>query len=161
MAGVMSDMKSDVLFVNLMRLLNSSSSIDIRKRIIKSMNGPYSEVALAFMGKRLRDESPDVCTLIFNQLIASHTQLKDFPSPETRMLVLTEGLCNPNPMVRDACIEFLTPTILENQDNLAHVFSILNCKLAFTNQYFARIPCLLVIAIHKILPSEMQIAKYL
>ena len=66
MAGVMSDMKSDVLFVHLMRLLNSSSSIDIRKRIIKSMNGPYSEVALAFMGKRLRDESPDVCTLIFN-----------------------------------------------------------------------------------------------
>ncbi len=71
MAGVMSDMKSDVLFVHLMRLLNSSHSVDIRKRIIKSLKGPYSEVALAFMGKRLRDESAEVCTLIFNQLIAS------------------------------------------------------------------------------------------
>ena len=61
----MSDMKSDIVFIHLMKLLISSNSVEIRKRIIKGLKGPYSEVTLAFMGKRLRDEDPNVCKLIF------------------------------------------------------------------------------------------------
>lgn len=58
-------MKEDAIFLAMMRLLNVSKSCDIRKRLIKGMKAPYSEAALAFIGKRLRDENDDVCLVIF------------------------------------------------------------------------------------------------
>lgn len=58
-------MKEDNIFLAMMRLLNSSKSVEIRKRIIKGMKAPYSETALAFIGKRLRDENDDVCCTIY------------------------------------------------------------------------------------------------
>jgi|LauGreDrversion4_2_1035121.scaffolds.fasta_scaffold52009_1 hypothetical protein len=61
----MSDMKKDDLFVCLIKLLNQSNSVEVRLRIIKSMPAPYTEMALAFMGTRLRDINPDVPILIF------------------------------------------------------------------------------------------------
>ena len=67
--SLLSDMKSDAIFLAMMRLLNSSKSSEIRKRVIKAMRAPYSEAALAFIGKRLRDENDDVCCAIFKQLI--------------------------------------------------------------------------------------------
>jgi len=62
-------MREDGIFLAMMRLLNSSKSAEIRKRVIKGMRAPYSEAALAFIGKRLRDENDDVCCAIFKQLI--------------------------------------------------------------------------------------------
>ena len=62
-------MKEDAIFLSMMRLLNSSKSAEIRKRVIKGMRAPYSEAALAFIGKRLRDENDDVCCSIYKQLI--------------------------------------------------------------------------------------------
>ena len=91
----LSDFKLDQVFVALMDLLMKSTSTGIRKMIIRGIKAPYSNVALAFLGKRLRDMSPDVVTLIFDQLTKSETELKDFPTPEARMLVLTEGLTSP------------------------------------------------------------------
>jgi len=48
-----------------MRLLVESRSTELRKKIIKGIKAPYSQTALAFLGKRLRDISPAVVTLIF------------------------------------------------------------------------------------------------
>jgi hypothetical protein len=47
-------------------------------------------------------------------LTVNKTLIEDFPSPETRMLLITEGLSHTNNLVRDACVEFITPSILAN-----------------------------------------------
>lgn len=49
------------------------------------------------------------------------------------MLVIAEGLQSASDSVRSACIEFLTPSILEHVDDLSYIFRQINCKLAFTN----------------------------
>lgn len=56
------------------------------------MRAPYSEAALAFIGKRLRDENDDVCQSIFRQLIENSTRIEDFQGDEAKMLVIAEGL---------------------------------------------------------------------
>jgi hypothetical protein len=56
------------------------------------MRAPYSETALAFLGKRLRDENDEVCCLIFRQLIENKTRIEQFSSEEARMFVVAEGL---------------------------------------------------------------------
>lgn len=85
-------MKTDHIFFAMMRLLNSSKSSEIRKRVIRNMRAPYSEAALAFIGKRLRDENDDVCQSIFRQLIENSTRIEDFQGDEAKMLVIAEGL---------------------------------------------------------------------
>ena len=160
-ASLISDCKSDPVFLQMMRLLVSSRSAEIRKRIIRGLKAPYSDEALAFLGKRLRDVNNDVVVLVFNQLAGDHVTLADFPTAEARMLLLTEGLTSKEEAVRDACINFLTPTILKHRNDLAAVFSMVDAKLAFVNQYYNRMPCLLTLAILKILPDEMTLVNYL
>lgn len=120
--SLISDMKSDSVFLAMMRLLNSSKSSEIRKRVIKAMKAPYSEAALAFIGKRLRDENDDVCCAIFKQLIDNQTRIENFSCDEAKMLVIAEGLQSANDGVRSACIEFLTPSIIEHADDLSYIF---------------------------------------
>jgi|688.fasta_scaffold350232_1 hypothetical protein len=60
-----------------------------------------------------------------------------------------------------ACIEFLKPTILSKKEDLSYIFKLIDTRLAFTNQYFARIPSVLILAMLEILPSEMDLAHYL
>jgi len=62
------------------------------------------------------------------------------------MLILIEGLTSPSENVRLACIDFLSPTILENED-LSYIFKLVDCRVAFINEYYNKIPCLLVLAI--------------
>ena len=108
-------MKSDVLFLSLMKLLNAPKcSVEIRKRIIKGFRAPISEPGLAFLGKKLRDENDEVCALVFKQLMTNEVRLENFQSDEARMLVLAEGLQTSNEKVRDACIEFLKNSVLDN-----------------------------------------------
>lgn len=76
----------------LLKLLSVSKSVEIRKKIIKNLRAPYPPQAMAFLGRRMRDTHPDVVTLIFKQLTINKTQIKDFNSAESRMLILTEGL---------------------------------------------------------------------
>ena len=87
-----------------MKLLCTSRSPEVRKKIIKVIKAPYSAGALAFLGKRLRDSNHDVCLLVFKQLIANKTDITAFSSKEARMLVITEGITSPNQDVRLACI---------------------------------------------------------
>jgi hypothetical protein len=133
----------------------------VRRRIIRSIKTPYSAGALAFLGKRLKDTNPDICSLIFKQLIDSKTEITAFPSKEARMLVIAEGITSPHTEVRLACLEFLRPTILSKPDDLSYIFTLIDTKLAFTNQYFARIPSVLILAMFEILPLEMDVAHYL
>ena len=130
-----------------------SQIVGIRRSIIKSLRAPYSAPALAFLGKRLRDVDLKIVEDIFNQMTSNKVSIKDFPTPEARMLVLTEGLTSHEPRVRDACIKFLSPTVLDcaQQHDIAGVLKLIEARLAFGNQYFGRMPALIVLAILEIL----------
>ena len=85
----------------------------IREKIIRSFRSPYSQPALAFLGKRLRDINTNLVELIFKQLTDNGVTISQFPTPEARMLVLTEGFTSQEAKVREACMQFLKPTVLE------------------------------------------------
>jgi len=74
------------------------------------------------------------------------------------MIVLTEGLTAKDGQVREKFFQFLTPTITED---LSHIFKLIDCKMTFQNQYFARLPYLIVIALLKILEDPVILAEYL
>jgi hypothetical protein len=72
-------MKNDELYIVLLQLLSKARSTDIRKRIIKTFKKPFSEETLACLAKRLRDISPEIAVLIYQQLTDSGCRLSDFP----------------------------------------------------------------------------------
>jgi len=96
--AILSDFKKDKdpIFAGLMKQLCTSKSVEVRKRIIRAIKTPYSAGALALLGKRLKDSSPEVCVLIFKQLLASKTEITAFDSKQARMLVITEGITSPH-----------------------------------------------------------------
>ena len=65
MASLLSNYEDDNIFRQMMKLLMSSKSAQIREKIIKSFRVPYSQPALAFLGKRLRDVNSNIVELIF------------------------------------------------------------------------------------------------
>ena len=157
----MSDCTGDSLFISMLRLLGSSRSAEIRKRIVRALKAPYSHEALAFLGRRLRDVNGEVIVLVFSQLASEGVTIEDFPSAEARLLVLKEGLSSNDEQVREACIKFYSPTVLKYRDNLATLFEMIDARLAFINQYYTRVPCLVILAIFQILPDEMIILNYI
>lgn len=161
--AILSEFKkdNDPIFALMMKQLCTSKNTEVRKKIIKAIRAPYSAGALAFLGKRLKDNNPAICELIFRQLIATKTEITAFPTKEARMLVITEGITSANQNVRLACIEFLRPTILSKPDDLSYIFKLIDTRLAFTNQYFARIPSVLILAMFEILPTEMDLAHFI
>jgi len=162
-ASLLSNYKDDALFLSLMKLLMMSTSQRIRETIIKSIKAPYSDAALAFLGKRLRDKKPAVVKLIFDQLISNGVTISQFPGPEARMLVLTEGFTSHEPIVREACIKFLTPTVQEYADknDIAGLLKLIEARLAFGNEYYGRIPGYVTLAILEILEQDVTLANYL
>lgn len=95
---LLSDFKKDTdpIFAQLMKQLSTSKSAEVRKRIIRAIKAPYSAGALAFLGKRIKDASPDVSILVFKQLLSTGTEITAFSSKEARMLVITEGITSPH-----------------------------------------------------------------
>ena len=79
------------------------------------------------------------------------------------MLLLTEGLTSKYPEVRLACQNFLAPTIKSyaNKNDLAGLLKLIEARLAFGNQYFGRIPGLLILAILEILDQDVTLCDYL
>ena len=63
----------------MMKLLIKSNSQQIREKIIKSFRVPYSQPALAFLGKRLRDVNASIVELIFKQLTVNKVTINEFP----------------------------------------------------------------------------------
>ena len=118
---------------------------------------------LAFLGKRMRDENLSVVELIFDQFIENGVTICQFPTPEARMLVLTEGFMSQRESVRQKCIHFLKPTVLEyaEHNDIAGLLKLIEAKLAFGNQYFGGIPGLLTLVILETLDNDMLLADYL
>lgn len=162
-ASLMSDYRDDRIFLQLMKLLANSTVQRTRESIIKSMRVPYSDQSLIFMGKRLRDSRPHVAKLIFDQLRENGVTISNFPGHEARLLILTEGFTRNDPQVRDACIDFLRPTVLEYaaKNDLAGLLKLIEVRLAFGNQYYGRIPGYMTLAILEILDSDVTLATYL
>ena len=135
MASMLSNYKDDVIFLTLMKLLSLSTSMRTRESIIKSFRAPYSEQALIFLGKRLRDNKPSLVKLIFEQLTSNGVKISNFPTSEARMLILTEGFTSNDPSVQKACINFLTPTVKEFAENndIAGILKLIEARLAFGN----------------------------
>ena len=79
------------------------------------------------------------------------------------MLVLTEGFTSVKDSVKEKCIEFLKPTVLEyvEKNNIAGLLKLIEAKLAFGNEYFGRMPGLLTLAIFEILQQDVILAQYL
>ena len=79
------------------------------------------------------------------------------------MLVLTEGFTASKETVRQKCIEFLKPTVLEYaaKNDIAGLLKLIEAKLAFGNQYFGRMPGLLTLVILEILEKDLTLADYL
>lgn len=135
MAALLSEFKkdSDPIFAQMTKLLCTSKSSEVRKRIIKAFKAPYSAGALAALGKRLKDANPEICVLIFRQLILNKTEITAFDSKEARTLFLAESITSPHQEVRLACIDFLRPTIMSKPDDLSYIFKLIDTRLAFTN----------------------------
>lgn len=159
----MSDYEDDAMFRQMMKLFMQTKSATIREKIIRSFRVPYSQPALAFLGKRLRDVNLNVVELIFKQLTDNGVTISQFPTPEARMLVLTEGFTSQEAKVREACIQFLKPTVLEfaAKNDIAGVLKLIEARLAFGNQYFGRIPGFMTLAILEILENDITLANYL
>ena len=163
MASLLSNYEDDAIYRQMMKLLMKSNSLQIREKIIKSFRVPYSQPALAFLGKRLRDVNPSIVELIFKQLTVNKVTISEFPSPEIRMLVLIEGFTSQEAKVREACINFLKPSILDfaAKNDIAGILKLIEARLAFGNQYFGRIPGFLTLAILEILENDVTLANYL
>ena len=65
------------------------------------------------LGKRLRDKEDEVRRQAYIKLTKCKIRIENFPSKEQRMLIIKEGLTDGNALVREACIEFLKPTLVE------------------------------------------------
>lgn len=79
------------------------------------------------------------------------------------MLVLTEGFTSSEMKVKEACINFLKPTVIHyvELNNIAGLLKLIEARLAFGNEYFGRVPVFVVLAVLEILDSDVTLANYL
>ena len=49
------------------------------------------------------------------------------------MLIIKEGLTDPNENVRLACIDFLKPSL---NDDLSAIYKLIDCKIMFVKEYY-------------------------
>lgn len=59
--------------------------------------------------------------------------IRDFPSKEARMMVLSEGLRHSNELIREACLAFLEPDVAENQSDLCYLLKLIDARMTFTD----------------------------
>jgi len=75
-----------------MNIMTHSRLRDVRKAALYHLKTPYSEMALMFIGKRLRDKDDEVRKLAYSKLFKNGITLENFKSKEQRMLIMKEGL---------------------------------------------------------------------
>ena len=65
--------------------------------------------------------------------------------------------------VKQACIDFLAPTVKEyaENNNIAGLLKLIEARKAFGNEYFGRIPGLLVITVLEVLEQDVTLIEYL
>ncbi|CDW89230.1 at hook motif family protein [Stylonychia lemnae] len=156
---------NDQLFMNLMNVMTHNKLRDVRKAALHHLQSPFSEVALLFLGKRLRDKDDDVRKLAFQKLRKNGIQIEHFKSKEQIMLIMKEGLTDNNENVREQCIEFLKPSLF-NEDgtlqDLSHLFKIIDCKKMFVKEYYMQLPFIIMRFIfHCLGEEEVKLCQYL
>ncbi len=119
-------------------MMTHCSSRDVRRACIDRIKAPFSPITLLLLGKRLRDKDDDIRRQTFNKLSKSKITIEHFPSQEQRMLIIKEGLTDQNLQVRDACIDFLQISMVQEKvfedgkwklvDDLCYLFKIIDCK---------------------------------
>ena len=71
------------------------------------------------------------------------------------MLYIKEGLTDPNNLVREACLEFLKPSVcvpnsgdkenkLEMVEDLSIMFKFIDCKSMFVKEYYIQLPFIIM-----------------
>jgi hypothetical protein len=60
----------------------------------------------------LTDSDPGVRMEAFTKLTVFNIKIDDFEKPETRMLIIKEGMADSDLAVQNACLKFLTPSII-------------------------------------------------
>ena len=125
------DLMNCMVFNNLARLLKVSKYREVRKIIIKLMKFPtfirepiseddknkeykleLKNSIIRIVGSRLLDSEPDVRYEAYQKLISLNIKIEDFDCPDTRMIIFKEGMTDVDPKVKNACIQFLTPSIV-------------------------------------------------
>jgi hypothetical protein len=133
-ANTVSQMQDDPVFLAMMWLLNDPKcKAETRKKIIKSLKNPLSPTALIMLGRRLRDKNEGVCLQVWKQLIECGVKIEDFDSKEQRMLVLGEGLQHHDDQVREMCLKFLEPSVIQNKQDLSYLLGLCDLRIAFTD----------------------------
>jgi hypothetical protein len=64
------------------------------------------------LGKRLRDKDDEIRRQTFLKLARCKIGIESFPSAEQRMLIIKEGLTDTSQSVREACLQFLKPSMI-------------------------------------------------
>ena len=119
------------LFTNLVRLLKLSRHKEVRKIIIRLMKVPsfvrepidpkdldyenkmeVKKNLIRMFGIRMMDSEPDVRREAYLKLIHLNIKIEDFDCPETRMVIFKEGMTDSDLKVKNACVQFLTPSII-------------------------------------------------
>lgn len=101
-------------------------------------------------------------------------EIESFPSREQRMLIIKEGLTDQSQGVREACMEFLRPSMTadgvdENGaekrvliSDLSYLFKLIDCKLLFVKEYYIQIPFIIMRFVFALAgESDLVVAQYL
>ena len=80
--------------------LDYESKMEVKKNLIR------------IFGIRLMDSEPDVRREAYLKLIHLNIKIEDFDCPETRMVIFKEGMTDSDLKVKNACVQFLTPSII-------------------------------------------------
>eukprot|EP00347_Sterkiella_histriomuscorum_P002311 403368647 len=157
--------QNDQVYLHLMRIMTHSKSKEVKKAVINNLKGPFSQTTLVFISKRLRDKDDDVRRIAFQKLHKNDIKIENFPSLEQRMLIIKEGLTDSSEFVRAECIEFLKPS-LQNEDGtfkeFSHLFKLIDCRKLFIKEYYVQLPFLIMRFIfHCLENQEIKLAEYL
>jgi len=71
------------------------------------------QVLTTALGLRLMDSETDVRREAFLKLVQLGIKIEDFPTAETRMLIIKEGMTDKDSKVSEACLNFLTTSIVQ------------------------------------------------
>lgn len=157
---------SDQLYVHLIKAMTHNRFLDVRRACVQQMRAPFSQMSLVMLGKRLRDKDDEVRRQAFIKLTRCKVTLEAFPSLEQRMLIVKEGLTDPSPAVREACSEFLKPSMVTAEgklaEDLSYLFKIIDCKLIFVKEYYVQLPFIIMRFLFELAgEDDLQISTYL
>lgn len=165
----------DQLYMHLLKAMTHHRQRDVRRTCVQQLRAPFSQMTLVMLGKRLRDKDDEIRRQTYMKLARCKVGIESFPSREQRMLIIKEGLTDQSQGVREACMEFLRPsmTTVEGADengaekrelisDLSYLFKLIDCKLLFIKEYYIQIPFIIMRFVFALAgDSDLVVARYL